>query len=156
MSIAFIDQQRATYGVEPICRVLPIAPSTYFRHKRLARDPSRRSARVQQDEGLRAIIRRIWTEHHQVYGPRKVWRQMGRENLRVARCRVRRLMREMGLTGAVRGRAWTTTTHSQPSADRPSDLVDRQFTAHAAESAVGRGFHLRRDLARLRLRRLRD
>src|SRR5262249_53746119 len=129
MSVTFIDQHRETYGVEPICRVLPIAPSTYYRHKLLARDPSRRSRRAQQDEILRAIIRRIWTENHQVYGPRKVWRQMGRENLRAARCRVRRLMREMGLAGAVRGRAWTTTTHADPLADRPSDLVDRQFTA---------------------------
>jgi len=129
MSVTFIDEHHATYGVEPICRVLPIAPSTYYRHKLLARDPSRRSRRAQQDEILRAIIRRIWTENHQVYGPRKVWRQMGRENLRAARCRVRRLMREMGLAGAVRGRAWTTTTHADPLADRPSDLVDRQFTA---------------------------
>ena len=77
----------------------------------------------------RAIIRRIWTEHFQVYGPRKVWRQMGHENLRVARCRVRRLMREMGLAGAVRGRAWTTTTQSRPTTEQPRDLVDRNFTA---------------------------
>jgi putative transposase len=108
---------------------VPIAPSTYFRRKAEQRDPTRRSARAQRDEGLRAIIRRIWNEHHQVYGPRKVWRQMGRENLRAARCRVRRLMRDMGLAGAVRGRAWTTTTQSQPEADRPRDLVNRNFTA---------------------------
>ena len=103
--VAFIDQHRAGSGVEPICRVLPIAPSTYFRHKAQQADPAQRSARAQRDDELRAIIRRIWTEHFQVYGPRKVWRQMGREGLRVARCRVRRLMREMGLAGAVRGRA---------------------------------------------------
>lgn len=127
--VTFIDQHRTIYGVEPICRVLPIAPSTYFRHKAEQRDPTRRSARAQRDAVLRAIIHRIWNENHQVYGPRKVWRQMGRENLRVARCRVRRLMREMGLAGAVRGRAWTTTTQSQPNADRPHDLVDRNFTA---------------------------
>jgi putative transposase len=129
MMVAFIDDHRNAYGVEPICRVLPIAPSTYFRHKAEQRDPTTRSARAQRDAVLRAIIRRIWTENHQVYGPRKVWRQMGRENLRAARCRVRRLMREMGLAGAVRGRAWTTTTQSQPKADRPCDLVDRNFTA---------------------------
>ena len=129
MMVVFIDDHRKAYGVEPICRVLPIAPSTYFRHKAAQRDPARRSARAQRDAVLRAIIRRIWTEHHQVYGPRKVWRQMGREGLRVARCRVRRLMRELGLAGAVRGRAWTTTTQSQPEANRPGDLVDRQFTA---------------------------
>jgi putative transposase len=129
MSVAFIDQHRHMYGVEPICRVLPIAPSTYFRHKLLDRDPTRRSTRAQQDEVLRAIIRRIWTENHQVYGPRKVWKQMGREGLRAARCRVRRLMREMGLTGAVRGGAWTRTTQSPLEADWPRDLVDRHFSA---------------------------
>jgi transposase InsO family protein len=127
--VAFIDDHRERFGVEPICAVLPIAPSTYFRHKLEQRDRTRRSARAQHDEVLRAIIRRIWTEHHQVYGPRKVWKQMGREHLRAARCRVRRLMREMGLAGAVRGRAWTTTTQPGPAADRPRDLVDRKFTA---------------------------
>jgi transposase InsO family protein len=127
--VAFIDDHRASYGVEPICRVVPIAPSTYFRHKLLARDPTRRSARAISDDVLRAIIRRIWEENQRVYGPRKVWKQMGREGLRVARCRVRRLMRALGLVGASRGRAWMTTTQSQPSAERPTDLVDRQFTA---------------------------
>jgi putative transposase len=127
--VAFIDDHREQFGVEPICRVLPIAPSTYFRHKAEQRDPTRRSTRAQRDEVLRAIIRRIWTEHRQVYGPRKVWRQMGREHLYAARCRVRRLMREMGLSGAVRGRAWTTTTHSAGEVDPPRDLVDRHFTA---------------------------
>jgi putative transposase len=127
--VAFIDDHRNAYGVEPICRVLPIAPSTYFRHKVEQRDPARRSARAQRDEVLRAIIRRSWTENQQVYGPRKVWKQMGREHLRAARCRVRRLMREMGLAGAVRGRAWITTTDSRPDAERPDDLVDRNFTA---------------------------
>src|SRR5437773_2688459 len=128
MSVAFIDQHRDTYGVEPICRVLPIAPSTYFRHKSLTRDPDRRCTRALSDDVLRGIIRAIWNENHQVYGPRKVWKQMGREGLRIARCRVRRLMREMGLIGASRGRAWITTTQSQPQADRPRDLVDRHFT----------------------------
>ena len=127
--VAFIDDHRKTYGVEPICRVLPIAPSTYFRHKAAQRDPRKRSARAQHDEVLRAIIRRIWEANHRVYGPRKVWKQMGREGLHEARCRVRRLMREMGFAGAVRGRAWTTTTESPPNAERPTDLVDRHFTA---------------------------
>ena len=127
--VAFIDQHKGTYGVEPICRMLPIAPSTYFRRKAEARDPTQRSARAQRDEVLRAIIRRIYEENHRVYGPRKVWKQMGREGLREARCRVRRLMREMGLVGASRGRAWTTTTQSQPRAEQPADLVDRHFTA---------------------------
>ena len=127
--VRFIDDHRTVYGVESICAVVPIAPSTYFRHKAEQRDPTRRSARAQQDAVLRAIILRIWTEHHQVYGPRKVWKQMGREGLRAARCRVRRLMRAMGLAGVVRGRAWITTTDSDPATSRPPDLVDRQFTA---------------------------
>jgi transposase InsO family protein len=127
--VAFVDDHRERFGVEPICAVLPIAPSTYFRHKAEQRDPTRRSTRAQRDAVLRAIIRRIHTEHHSVYGPRKVWKQMGREGLREARCRVRRLMREMGLVGAVRGRAWMTTTHAGPEADRPVDLVDRHFAA---------------------------
>jgi len=127
--VTFIDHHRATYGVEPICEVLPIAPSTYFRCRAEQRDPTRRSARRQRDEVVRAIIRRIYEEHRSVYGPRKVWKQMGREGLREARCRVRRLMREMGLAGAVRGRAWITTTQAGAAVDRPLDLVDRQFTA---------------------------
>ena len=127
--VRFIDQHRATYGVEPICHVLPIAPSTYFRCRAEQRDPTRRSARRPRDEVLRAIICRIYEENRSVYGPRKVWKQMGREGLREARCRVRRVMREMGLSGAVRGRAWTTTTQAAPEADRPLDLVDRHFIA---------------------------
>jgi putative transposase len=127
--VAFIDAHREVHGVESICTLLPIAPSTYFRHKAQQADPGRRSARARRDDELRVIIRRIWTEQFQVYGPRKVWRQMGREGLRVARCRVRRLMREMGLAGAVRGRAWVTTTQSEADAPRPADLVERDFTA---------------------------
>jgi putative transposase len=127
--ITFIDQHRHTYGVESICDVLPIAPSTYFRRRAQQRDPAQRSARAQRDAVLKAIIHRIWTEHHRVYGARKVWKQMGREGLREARCRVRRLMRELGLTGAVRGRAWTTTTHPDAATERPADLVERRFSA---------------------------
>jgi putative transposase len=127
--VAFIDDQRATYGVEPICDVLPIAPSTYFRHKEAQRDPGKRSARAQQDEVLRPLIRRVWEENHCVYGPRKVWKQLRREGRREGRCRVRRLMQAMGLVGAVRGRAWVATTQADAEADRPTDLVDRHFTA---------------------------
>jgi putative transposase len=127
--VAFINAHRDVHGVESICSMLPIAPSTYFRHQAQHAEPGRRSVRARRDDELRAIIRRIWTEHFHVYGPRKVWRQMGREGLRVARCRVRRLMRAMGLTGAVRGRAWVTTTQADAAATRPADLVDRNFTA---------------------------
>ena len=127
--VAFIDAHRDVHGVESICTLLPIAPSTYFRHKAQQADPDRRSPRARRDDELRVIILRIWNENRQVYGPRNVWRQMGREGLREARCRVRRLMRAMGIAGAVRGRAWVTTTPSPMGAARPADLVERQFTA---------------------------
>ena len=107
--VAFIDHQRDTYGVEPICAVLPIAPSTYFRQKAQQADPTRRSARAQRDDDIRGAIRRVWDDHQQVYGSRKVWRQLRREDEEVARCTVERLMRGMGLRGAVRGRAWVGT-----------------------------------------------
>jgi putative transposase len=127
--VAFIDQHRDTSGVEPICAVLPIAPSTYFLRKAQQQDATTRSARAQRDEELRVAIQRIWDANEQVYGPRKVWRQLRREGERVARCTVERLMRTMGLRGVVRGRAWTMTTHAEASGDRPADLVVRQFTA---------------------------
>ena len=92
--ILFIDQYRDEYGVEPICNTLPIAPSTYYEHKSLERDPSRRSARAQRDDDLKIEIKHIWHEHNKVYGVRKVWRQMHREGIQVARCTVSRLMRE--------------------------------------------------------------
>jgi transposase InsO family protein len=127
--VAFIDQHRDVYGVEPICAVLPIAPSTYFLRKMQQRDLTKQSARARRDTELRAAIQRVWDEHQQVYGPRKVWRQLRREGHRVARCTIERLMRAMGLRGVVRGRAWTVTTQSDPATARPADLVDRQFAA---------------------------
>jgi putative transposase len=127
--VAFIDEHRATYGVESICTVLPIAPATYYGHVAQRRDPSRRSARAQRDADLRVRIQRVYDAHFQVYGPRKVWHQLRREGTEVARCTVERLMRGMGLRGAVRGRAWVTTTHPDPAAERPMDLVDRDFSA---------------------------
>jgi transposase InsO family protein len=128
--IRFIDDYRATYGVEPICAVLPIAPSTYFRVRAQQHDPTTRCARAKRDDELRVLIRRVYAESFGgVYGPRKVWRQLRREGHDVARCTVERLMREMGLAGAVRGRAWKITTQSQPALGRPTDLVDRTFEA---------------------------
>jgi putative transposase len=127
--VGFITDHRDQYGVEPICAVLPIAPSTYFRHRAQQADPTRRSARAQRDAERRVAIQRVWDAHHQVYGPRKVWRQLRREGVGVARCTVRRLMRAMGLAGAVRGRAWVTTTQPDRGGTPPADLVDRQFTA---------------------------
>ena len=127
--VQFIDDHRDAYGVESICTVVPIAPSTYFWHTARHADPTRRSARVQRDDEWRREIQRVWDDNQQVYGPRKVWRQLRREGHRVARCTVGRLMRAMGLRGAVRGRAWVTTTQADRGADRPVDLVDRHFVA---------------------------
>jgi transposase InsO family protein len=127
--VAFIDQHRDTYGVEPICAVLPIAPSTYFVHKAQQAAPTTRSTRRQRDDALRAAIQRVWDDNDQVYGPRKVWKQLRREGHRVARCTVERVMRAMGLRGVSRGRAWVTTTRPDAAGERPADLVDRQFAA---------------------------
>jgi putative transposase len=124
----FIDDHRDQYGIEPICAVLPIAPSTYHRHHARQLDPTLRPARALRDDVLRPEIQRVYDEHHQVYGPRKVWKQLRREGVRVARCTVGRLMRTLGLAGAVRGRAWITKTHAGDGG-RPADLVDRQFVA---------------------------
>jgi len=125
---AFIDHHRDTYGVEPICAVLPIAPSTYFLWKAQQHDPTTRSARHRRDDELRAAIQRVWDENEQVYGSRKVWKQLRRDGQDVARCTVERLMRAMGLRGVSRGRAWVITTRAD-AAERPADLVDRRFTA---------------------------
>jgi putative transposase len=127
--VRFIDDHRETYGVEPICAVLPIAPSTYFLRKALQQDAAKQPARARRDDELRALIQRVHAENFGVYGPRKVWRQLRREGHIVARCTVERLMRDLGLSGAVRGRAWKLTTQSQPALDRPTDLVDRTFVA---------------------------
>ncbi len=127
--VRFIDQHRDTYGVEPICAILPIAPSTYFLRTAQQREATKRSARARRDDDLRAAIQRVWDEHEHVYGPRKVWRQLRREGIRAARCTVERLMRDLGLRGTVRGRAWKITTQADPAATRPADLVDRQFVA---------------------------
>ena len=127
--VQFIDEHCGTYGGEPICAVLPIAPSTYFLRKLQQQDPETRSARVKRDEDLRAVIRRVWNENDQVYGPRKVWKQLRREGTRVARCTVERLMRAMGLRGVSRGRAWVVTTRADEGARRAADRVGRQFTA---------------------------
>ena len=115
-------------GVEPICAVLPIAPSTYHRHRHQRTHPTRRSARAPRDDQLRVEIQRVYDAHQQVYGPRKGWKQLRRDGVRVARGTVARLMRAMGLAGAVRGRAWVTTTHAGEGG-RPGDLVDRRFVA---------------------------
>ena len=121
--IAYIHAHKDRYGVEPICRVLPIAPSTYHAAQRRGA-----SARAARDRQLKAEIARVHAEHFGVYGARKVWRQLHREGIAVARCTVERLMRELGLRGAVRGKTRRTTT-PDAAATRPADLVDRDFTA---------------------------
>jgi putative transposase len=128
--VTFIDEHREAYGVEPICAVLPIAPGTYYEHRARRRDPSRLPQRVRRDDDLRVEIRRVWTESFDgVYGADKVWRQLRREGVAVARCTVERLMRQMGLRGAVRGRAFKVTTVADEAARRPPDLVERAFCA---------------------------
>ena len=126
--VAFINEHRDEYGVEPICDV-PIAPSTYYEHRARAEDPNLRPNREKRDEDLRPKIERVWNDNHAVYGADKVWRQLGREKVEVARCTVERLMRDMGIHGAVRGRAFKVTTVADAHAVRPPDLVNREFTA---------------------------
>ena len=124
----FIDKHRGTHGVEPICKVLQVAPSGYRRHAALVRDPQRRCARVQRDELLAPQIKRVWHANMQVYGADKVWRQLIREGTTVARCTVERLMRRQGLRGVMRGKV-VRTTISDSKAPCPLDKVNRQFWA---------------------------
>ena len=126
--IAFIDDHRDIYGVEPICKVLPIAPSTYHAHVARRANPERLSLRTKRDAALKAEIQRVFEENFQVYGVRKVWRQLAREGIAVARCTVARLMRAMGLQGAVRGKS-VRTTLSDKAVPCPLDRVNRQFQA---------------------------
>jgi len=126
--VAFIDQYRETYGVEPICQLLPIAPSTYHRCKLLTLQPDKRSDRAKRDEVLCNEIHRVWTDSDRNYGARKVWKQLGREAISVARCTVERLMKQQGLEGVRRGKRCKTTVPADM-AEIPLDLVQRQFTA---------------------------
>jgi len=128
--ISFIDQHREAYGVEPICRVLQIAPSTYHEHAAKRREPSRLSARARRDTILKPKIGRVFTDNFGVYGARKVWRQIKREGFDVARCTVERLMRELGLEGVIRGKPVRTTV-SDKAVPCPLDQVNRQFHAVA-------------------------
>jgi putative transposase len=128
--IAFIDEHRGAYGVEPICKVLPIAPSTYHDNVAKRVDPTKLSARAQRDRSLRPEIARVFAENFEVYGARKVWRQLGREGVPVARCTVERLMADLGLQGVIRGKP-VRTTISDKAAPCPLDHVNRQFHAPA-------------------------
>ena len=126
--VAFVDDHREAYGVEPICAMVPIAPSTYYEQKAREGDPSRLPARTRRDEELREEIGRIFRENFSVYGVRKIWRQLHREGIPAARCTVARLMRQMGLSGAIRGRKFQTTKSDDRDV-RPADLVSRSFRA---------------------------
>jgi len=126
MMVTYIDDHKVRFGVEPICAVLPIAPSTYYANKSRHRDPDRRSARAKRDDGLKIEIQRVWDDNFRVYGVRKVWRQLKREGFEVARCTVARLMRGLGLRGVVRGRKVRTTVPDEL-LDRPRDRVNRHF-----------------------------
>ncbi len=128
--IAFIDDHRGAYGVEPICKVLPIAPSSYHDHASKRADPEKLPARAKQDMALKPEIERVFAENFEVYGARKVWRQLNRENIQVARCTVERLMADLGLQGVIRGKPiWTTV--QDKAAPCPLDHVNRVFHAPA-------------------------
>ena len=129
--IAFIDDHREAHGVEPICKVLPIAPSTYHAHVARRVDPAKRSARAKHDAALKPEVRRVFDDNFQVYGVRKVWRQLRRENHDVARCTVERLMRDMGLQGAIRASRCARQS------------VTRQLLARWITSIVSFGRHVR-------------
>jgi transposase InsO family protein len=126
--VKFIDMHREEYGVESICKVLPIAPSTYYESKHRQNNPESAPERIRRDAALKPEIQRVWEDNFKVYGVRKVWRQLQREGFSVARCTVARLMKTMGLSGAVRGKRIRTTVADQ-SAEKPLDLVKRDFTA---------------------------
>lgn len=128
--IAFIEEHRDTIGVEPICRHLPIAPSTFYDHMAKRANPDLLSDRAKRDKALRPEIERVWEQNYKVYGVRKVWHQMRREGFDVARCTVARLMKDLGLEGIIRGKKHRTTIpdKSQPC---PLDKVNRQFKAPA-------------------------
>jgi putative transposase len=123
-----VDRHRQAYGVESICKVLQIAPSGFWRHAALTREPHKRCARAQRDEALMPHIQRVWHTNLQVYGADKVWKQMNREGLPVARCTVERLMRRLGLRGVRRGRVVRTTIGDKKT-PCPLDRVNRQFSA---------------------------
>jgi transposase InsO family protein len=124
----FIDQYRHAYGVEPICRVMQVAPSGYWRHAAQQRNPALRCARARSDDVLSVEIERVWQANLQVYGADKVWRQLRREGNDVARCTVERLMRKAELRGVVRGKVVRTTV-ADVATPCPLDRVNRKFKA---------------------------
>ena len=128
--IKFITEHRSVCGIEPICRILQIAPSTYHLHLAKQNDPNKRSRRVRRDDVLKPDIQRIFDANRRVYGARKLWHQMKREGFSIARCTVERLMRDLGLRGVIRGKT-QQTTKSNKADICPQDLVNRQFKVSA-------------------------
>ena len=126
--VSFIDQHRDAYGVEPICTELPIAPSTYYEYRAREADPGRLPARHRRDAWLEVEIQRVWEENFRVYGVRKVWKQLNREQIRAAKCTTERLMQKLGIQGVKRGKGYKTTIPDDLAA-RPADLVNRNFSA---------------------------
>ena len=127
--VEFIDDHKHKYGIELICRVLPIAPSTYHREKYLANNLVKRYLRSQHDDFYISEIRRIWQDSKCRYGIRKIWQQMKADGLKVTRCTVERLMSQHGLQGVWRGKD-KITTNSRDDQKRAEDLVNRNFNAH--------------------------
>ena len=126
--IGFIDTYRADFGVEPICRTLPIAPSTYYAAKAVERAPDRASPRSKRDAALKEVMGTLWKDNHAVYGYKKLWHALRRAGHDVARCTVARLMREMGIRGVVRGKK-VVTTNPDAAQPCPDDKVNRKFRA---------------------------
>jgi transposase InsO family protein len=127
--VNFVDQHRSKYGVEPICKELQIAPSTYFRHVQLRDNPNLRSTRAKRDDALKTKIQVVWDESGKRYGAMKVWQQLCLDGVDVARCTVERLMGELGFQGVTRGKRTNTTRPSKRPC--PKDLVQRNFRAAA-------------------------
>ena len=127
--VKFIDDEKEKYGVEPICRILPIAPSTYYRIKDAQDNPEKQSRRKQSDKHLMAQIKQIWQASGCRYGIRKVWHKLKQDGLsKLGRCTVERLMKQLGIQGVWRGKG-KITTKQRDDQDKPNDLVKRNFTA---------------------------
>jgi transposase InsO family protein len=127
--VAFIEAHRDEYGVESICEVLPIAPATYYEHRARRLDSERIPKRAKHDAKICEEILRVWKSNFSVYGAKKVWQQLNREEITVARCTIERLMKRLGLRGAIRGGAFKITTKADEKNIRPPDLVARNFHA---------------------------
>ena len=125
---AYIDQHRDAYGVEPICKVLPIAQSTFYAHAAISRDPDLASDRAKRDAVLVPEIKRVWEENNEVYGIRKVWHQLQREKFTIARCTVARLMKRLDIHGVIRGKVKKTTHLSETGAPKLNSILNRNLT----------------------------